>query len=410
MESWHNGAYTGGRLHTDRQFKDTSAWYHLVFIIDTANVTADDRMQIWVNGVRETSFSTDVTATVDSEWYINKSGATNYIGCHSGTAGDANCFTGEMSHMQFYDGYAYTASDFGQTDSTSGIWTIKSSGPSSTYGTNGFFMKFEDKTNLDLDSSSNALTFTTTGTLTPTNDNPSNNFATFNNNYVPSSNLPTFSNGNKVVTHPTTAGAWRTMAATLGVTTGKWYWECIGGNGSGHIYNGVCSREWLQNGDPDTTGPSGEMGYVFSMPSVGIYGVNGNLVYSNTSGNGNLDSGYSDTYVDTDYISTYLDLDNHKIYFSKNGTIQNSGTGQDLQTGGFTYLPCISLYNSAAAGAAINFGNGTFFSTKLTGTTYSDEGGLGTFKYSPNYGGAATFDGSAKNFYALCTKNLKLYG
>ena len=408
MESWHNGSYTGGRLHTNRVFRDTSAWYHLVFIIDTANVTADDRMQIWVNGVRETSFSTDVSATVDSEWYINKSGATNYIGCHSGTAGDANCFTGEMSHMQFYDGYAYTASDFGQTDSTSGIWTIKTSGPSSTYGTNGFFMKFEDKTNLDLDSSSNALTFTTTGTLTSTNDNPSNNFATFNPLYIATSTPPTFQNGNKVIVFSSTVG-WRTIAATLGVSTGKWYWECIGGNSSGHLYNGVCSVEWLQNGDQTSTGPCGETGYNLSQPSAGIYGVNGALTYSNTSGSGNTTGGYSATYVETDYISTYLDLDNHKLYFSKNGTIQNSGTGHDLPTG-FTYLPCISIYNSDAAGAGVNFGNGTFFSTALTGTTYSDNDSIGTFKYSPNYGGAATFDGSAKNFMALCTKNIKTYG
>jgi hypothetical protein len=193
------------------------------------------------------------------------------------------------------------------------------------------------------------------------------------------------------------------------VSTGKWYWECIGGNSSGHLYNGVCSVEWLQKGDPSTTGPCGETGYNLSQPSAGIYGVNGALAYSNTSGSGNTTGGYSATYVETDYISTYLDLDNHKLYFSKNGTIQNSGTGHDLPTG-FTYHPCISIYNSDATGAGVNFGNGTFFSTALTGTTYSDNDSIGTFKYSPNYGGAATFDGSAKNFMAVCTKNIKTYG
>ena len=42
-----------------------------------------------------------------------------------------------------------------------------------------FALKMEDRTNLDLDSSSNAHTFTTSGTLTATYDNPSNNFCTY---------------------------------------------------------------------------------------------------------------------------------------------------------------------------------------------------------------------------------------
>ena len=84
-----------------------------------------------------------------------------------------------MSHVHFVDGTAYQASTFGETDATSGIWKIKTS-PSITYGTNGFFLAMEDRTNLDLDSSTNAHTFTTGGTLTPTYDSPSNNFATFN--------------------------------------------------------------------------------------------------------------------------------------------------------------------------------------------------------------------------------------
>ena len=151
------------------------------------------------------------------------------------------------------------------------------------------------------------------------------------------------------------------------------------------------------------------MGFLVAQPSYGVYGLNGNLAYSNTSGYGNLESGWTTGGDNSDYWSVYVDLDNHKIYWSINGTIQNSGTGADLQTG-FTYIPCVSLYNSEAAGAMANFVNGTFGSSALTGTTYSDNDSIGTFKYSPNYGGASTFDGSAKNFMALCTKNIKAYG
>ena len=45
--------------------------------------------------------------------------------------------------------------------------------PTVTYGTNGFFLKFENNGNLDLDSSGNSQSFTTAGTLTQNVDSPS---------------------------------------------------------------------------------------------------------------------------------------------------------------------------------------------------------------------------------------------
>ena len=181
-----------GYLKTNRLFRDLGAWYHIVFVWDTDNVTPGDRMILYVNGVRETSFSTETYpgSGQDSLW---NSAMQNTIG----EKGSAGYFDGSMSHIHFCDGYAYAASDFGQTDSTSGIWKIKTS-PSVSYGTNGFFLKMEDRTNLDLDSSPNAHTFTTGGTLTATYDNPSNNFCTMNplQNEIPNA---TFTHGNNTI-------------------------------------------------------------------------------------------------------------------------------------------------------------------------------------------------------------------
>jgi hypothetical protein len=84
-----------------------------------------------------------------------------------------------MSHFHFIDGTAYDASAFGETDATTGIWKPKTS-PSVTYGTNGFFLKFENSGSMGLDSSGNANNFTVNGTLTQTVDTPSNVFATLN--------------------------------------------------------------------------------------------------------------------------------------------------------------------------------------------------------------------------------------
>ena len=91
----------------------------------------------------------------------------------------SNYFNGSMTHLHWIDGTAYDADDFGETDSTSGIWKPKTA-PSVTYGTNGFFLKFENSGAMGTDSSGNSNTFTVSGTLTQNVDTPSNNFATLN--------------------------------------------------------------------------------------------------------------------------------------------------------------------------------------------------------------------------------------
>ena len=101
-----------------------------------------------------------------------------------------------MTHVHFVDGYAYAPSTFGETDSTSGIWKPKTA-PSVTYGTNGFFLKFENSGAMGLDSSGNSNTFTTVnGTLTQNVDTPSNVFATLNPLIKMQRQLSTLLNGN----------------------------------------------------------------------------------------------------------------------------------------------------------------------------------------------------------------------
>ena len=84
-------------------------------------------------------------------------------------------FDGSMSHIHFIDGTAYDATAFGEYDAN-GVWKIKTS-PSVTYGTNGFFILKDG--NSVTDQSGNSNNFTVGGgTLTNTEDNPSNVFAT----------------------------------------------------------------------------------------------------------------------------------------------------------------------------------------------------------------------------------------
>ena len=43
----------GGTATTTAVFRDPSSWYHLVFVFDSTNATANDRMIIYVNNVRQ---------------------------------------------------------------------------------------------------------------------------------------------------------------------------------------------------------------------------------------------------------------------------------------------------------------------------------------------------------------------
>jgi hypothetical protein len=205
-------------VSTNRIFRDPSAFYHFVVAVDTTQSTAADRVKIYVNGVQETSLKNYQGSTVvypgqNNNTFMNVTTAENRIGA----SGGSYPFKGLMSHIHFIDGTQYAASDFGETDSTSGIWKPKTS-PSVTYGTNGFFLKFENSGNLDLDSSGNNLSFTTSGTLTQNVDTPSNNFATINPNQ---NNIANLSNGNLTAT--TSNYQWG--MSTLAANSGKWYVE-----------------------------------------------------------------------------------------------------------------------------------------------------------------------------------------
>jgi hypothetical protein len=158
---------------TNAKFRDTSAWYHIVISLNSSE-TGTDKCKIWINGVQETSFATDNRSTFTTISQVNQSGIVQYVG--SDTSGYVN---GLMSHIHMVDGTAYDASTFGETDATTGIWKPKTS-PSVTYGTNGFFLKFENSGSMGLDSSPNGNDFTVNGTLTQTVDTPSNVFATLN--------------------------------------------------------------------------------------------------------------------------------------------------------------------------------------------------------------------------------------
>jgi hypothetical protein len=373
-------------LLTNRRFRDTSAFYHIQVVLDTSNSTAADRQIVYVNGVRETSFATETTATSGKGSTIND-GYEHRIGRGNNSFG-SDYFDGNMTHIHFADGQAYAPTVFGETDSTSGIWKPKTA-PSVTYGTNGFFLKFENSGAMGTDSSGNSNTFTVSGTLTQNVDTPSNNFATINTLQGAIASGLTLINGNLTI-DGNTGTAWRSLPATLGVSTGKWYYEVKVKNLADNVRIGLVDVDQAQ-----------QLNGYFNNLSRG-YAYNN----SGEKSNNNSSASYGNSYTTNDIIGIAMDLDNSKLYFSKNGVFQNSGDPTSGSTGtgsaydissSYTYAPCVATYQPTDK-LECNFGQG-YFGTTAVSSANADDGGLGIMEYDV-----------PANYRVLCTKNIKDYG
>ena len=381
---------------TSAVFRDPSAFYHVVVAYDTTQGTASDRIKIYVNGeVQDISASN--YPSQDATLFMIASGQPQRVGQESGSG----YFDGIMAHVHYTEGYAYAASDFGSTDATSGIWKPNTS-PSVSYGTNGFWLKFENSAAMGTDSSGASNDFTVYGNLTQNVDTPSNNQAILNPLYsIEYNSSLLFTNANNTVNINTTA--WNTVPCTMAITKGRWYFEGYGHtNSSNYVHYGITSQAKM---NANATQPEVEINQNSNGYAYGYYGNSGRIYYSTPSTAS--DAAYGDSYGSTGYIGIFVDLEDNKIYFAKNGTLQNSGTGYDIHADGKPYLLTTAVYNGLTN---LNFGSGVFGTTALTGTTYSDANSFGTFKYSPNQGGASNFDSTAKNFYTMNTKNLKQFG
>ncbi len=128
---------------TNRTFRDCSAWYHIVLQVDTTQSTASNRIKLYVNGVEETSFSTNNNPSQNYDLAINNTVAQSI----SDTAYDSGTgpyhFDGYMAETHLFDGAVVAPSEFGETDSVTGQWIPKKYVGTSSYGTNGYYMPWK---------------------------------------------------------------------------------------------------------------------------------------------------------------------------------------------------------------------------------------------------------------------------
>ena len=364
---------------TNRVFRDTSAWYHIVVNIDTDEATANDRTKLYINGVQETSFSTTTNYSLGQAHKWN----TTYVHNVGQNGGGSGYFNGSISHLHMIDGTVYDATAFGEYDAN-GVWKIKTS-PSVTYGTNGFFILKDG--NSVTDQSGNSNNFTVGGgTLTNTEDSPSNVFATANPlDY--SGIAPTLGNGNLSITSAELSD--KPFRTTIAVSKGKWYMEykCETSGSDNYNHFGLWSAE--------NSLTSNYVGY--QLYSWGIFTENGNK-----RNNQSYDS-YGSAIVQNDIVMIALDKDNGKIWWGKNGTWFNSGNPASGTNEAFSNINTVvgsdgfvSFCFLPQQKFSLNFGNG-YFGTTAVASAGTNASGNGIFEYDVPTG-----------FTALSTKGLNL--
>jgi hypothetical protein len=131
--SLNNGTYN---INTSALFRDPSSWYHVLFYCDTTNATNTERIQIWVNGIRQ-AVTSATYPVLNYDTYVNSTNAHQI-----GRVGTSGYFDGYLTEINFIDGQALTPSSFGETNPVTGVWQPKKYG--GTYGTNGFYLNFSD--------------------------------------------------------------------------------------------------------------------------------------------------------------------------------------------------------------------------------------------------------------------------
>jgi hypothetical protein len=381
------GGYNTNWRITNRLFRDVSAWYHIVFSVDTTQATADDRIKVYVNGVEETSFSTKNNPSQNSSTGLNNNSAALNLFRRVLFGVNDNHGDGYFSEFCFIDGSALDPTSFGEFDEDSGIWKpIDVSGL--TFGTNGFYLQFEDSSALGDDTSGNSNDFTLNNitSIDQSTDTCTNNFATWN-RLIP----PTFTNHNLLDGNLTVEGevsSQNTAFSTFAVSSGKWFCEMkltVEGNATSSVPNfGIASTADFRHADSEA---------YYETSGTNIYAGRVNSAQINHNGS---DSGtdLSSTPDVGDIMGLALDLDSgtKTLKFYLNGSLVGT---VNINTDEYCFITAVKEDDNKATVQG-NFG-GTNTYTVSSGN--ADGNGYGNFEYSVPSG-----------YYALNTKNLAEYG
>jgi hypothetical protein len=364
-----NGGGGNSRLDTTQVFRDSSAWYHIVWAVDTTLATANDRQRLYVNSVEVTAFSTRTNPSLNFDTQVN-----NTVEHRVGGQRYASYYNGYLTEINFIDGSALDPTSFGEYNEDTGVWQPKAY--TGARGTNGFYLNFSNNsgvtsTTLGKDrAGSNNWTpnnFSVTagagndslvdtpnqyGTDTGAGGQVRGNYCTWN----PLANLGlTLSNGN--LTNAYTTALWTGTSATLAMDSGKWYFEYTVNATGAYTQIGV-----ITVGKPLPTGGTQlQNGTTFAWG----YQTFGMVFHAGSETSSGITSATTN-----DVISVAVDIDAGKIWIGKNGTFFNSGNPAAGTNAAYTNLsgamiPVVFSYGTESGDT--NFGQRPFAYTAPSG-------------------------------------------
>ena len=383
-----NNGYIGidyygiGGFYSSHRLRDPSAWYHCVWVMDTTESTADNRMKVYVNG--DLIYNNSMGLSQNDDTPINNNSLTT-IGVYPYNTSHAYRLDAYLAEVNFIDGQAYDPTYFAETNAATGQWNPKKY--EGSYGTNGFYLNFSDNsgttaTTLGKDYSGNGNNWTPNNFAVSDSviDTPTNNFATLN---PIAEEGGTYTEGNlKVV------GASDPASSTIGFASGKFYYEAYV-DATANMYIGVIALDVGLN--PARGGGWGAHGAI-------AYRADGQQ-YSLKIGSSSSITSYGASYTAGDIIGCAVDIDNDTVTFYKNGASQGNttnGVSYLSPTGAKDHIYGTIVYSNGGNNTfRVNFGQDSTFQGTVSAGGNTDANGIGNFKYTVPTG-----------FKALCSANL----
>ena len=301
---------TGGsvqsKIVTAREFRDPSAWYHIVCVWDTADGVTGNRARVYVNGVRETSLNTGTYPSQNADsGGAGRADARIRFGTYDATG---QYFDGYLAEIHYTDNYAYDPPNFGEFKEDTDIWIPKEF--TGSYGSVGAYLDFETTGTLGANSKGKG-NFSLSGIASndQRTDSPTNNHCVMN-SIVPGS--ATFANGNLDLSY--SASAWTAARGSIGIpyNSGIYYYEAKVISHAIYLSFGWGDVDMGQN---QNSNPATPKYYVYSD-------YNGKY-YSSTD-----DGTIGDGFTNNDVIGLWYDSGStsNNLKFYRNGTLQSSGT------------------------------------------------------------------------------------
>jgi len=318
------------------RMRDFSSWYDYLIVYDSTQATAANRIKIYINGV-EVSYTGSSAYPGENAQYSIGNTVEHNIGAWVDRSGFIGGF--QLARFAWVDGAALTPAAFGET-SDDGFWQINEANVD-TWGDLGVLLEGGSNIAAGTDTSGEGNDWGRSATLTATKDSPTNggdgygNYCTWN--PLQHSASATFASNNLKATVANSQA--EIAVGTIAVSSGKFYWEV----------EAITGFSDASGGSGGMIGISG-VGKLDAHSSTRAYNQNDQLgmyFYDGNTYSGDLGSGsYGSAYADDAVIGVALDMDNGAIYFSKDGTWQNSATASQIAAGTTTNAASTSLTNA----------------------------------------------------------------